>query len=96
MTYAKLTEDSPIILLEGFGNYTQIHYDCGKKLLMSYTLLRYEEVLTGFVRVSRKYLVNPDYIKDFKFQENGQHLVLKTGLHIKVPRRRKKILMSCQ
>lgn len=90
MTQTILSENEKIIMLEGEGNYTRIHYMCGKATLSSYTLLRFEEILDDFRRVSRKYLINPRFITKVKMIDTNPHVVLSNGLQVKVPRRKAK------
>lgn len=79
-----------IILLEGDSNYTFIHLADGNKKLSSYTLLRHQKNLIGFVRVNRKYLINPDFIKEYKLDSSVPHVLLKSGDKITIPRRKVK------
>ena len=81
---------SEIAFLEGNENYTNIYLKSGEQLLSSYTLLRHEEKLKGFIRVSRRYLINPEFIKEYKLDNPIPHLELKSGEMIKIPRRRLK------
>jgi DNA-binding LytR/AlgR family response regulator len=90
MTLSILSENENIVMLEGEGNYTRIHYSCGKATLSSYTLLRFEETLSNFCRVSRKYLLNPRYISKVATIDTNTHVVLSNGLKVKVPRRKAK------
>lgn len=77
-----------ILLLEGNENYTNLYLKNGEVMLSSYTLLRYEQKLNSFLRVSRKHLINPDYISKYCLEGNNPHVVLKSGEKIKIPRRR--------
>lgn len=79
-----------IILFEGNENYTSIYLDTGEVIISSYTLLRYQERLNGFFRVSRKHLINPDYIEEFVEQSKKSHIVMKLGYNIPLPRRKVK------
>ncbi len=81
---------SEIAFLEGNENYTNVYLKNGEQLLSSYTLLRHEEKLQGFIRVSRRHLINPEFIKEYKLGNPFPHMVLKSGEKIKIPRRRVK------
>jgi DNA-binding LytR/AlgR family response regulator len=79
---------SIITYLEASNNYTYIYYLSGNQYLSSYTLLLYENSLPDFIRINRKYLVNPEYISCFELNSPKPHIVLKCGKVIKVPRRK--------
>ncbi len=83
---------SEIIFLEGIDNYTLIHLKGGEKILTAKTLLRYEERITHFVRISRKHLVNPAYVKLCRTNGHRPHLVLKNGAVLEIAKRRSKII----
>lgn len=87
-------DSSEIALLEGNENYTHIFLENGERLLSSYTLLRHEERLPTFIRISRKYLVNPEYILRYEVDSVTPHVVMKCGRELKVPRRRVKGMMN--
>jgi DNA-binding LytR/AlgR family response regulator len=57
-----LLNPASIIWLEGQGNYTRIHRQGKSSFVTSYTLKRFEEQLTDFVRVRRDILVNPKFV----------------------------------
>lgn len=94
MTLSIISENKQIVLLEGDGNYTHIHYSCGRKTLSSYTLGKYEKLFNDFCRVSRKHLVNPKFISEVKVLNSNTMLVLKNGKQVKVPRRRAKAMIN--
>jgi two-component system, LytTR family, response regulator len=56
-----------IIMLEGNVNYTLLHFDNGKKKLLSHTLSYYQQQLLteNFIRVHRAFLVNQLHIVDY-------------------------------
>ena len=87
----KLSIDNPenkIIYLEGIVNYTNIYFEEGRPHLSSYTLLRHQEHLGNFVRISRKHLVNPLFIKHKNLDLALPYIVLHNGEKLKVSRRR--------
>lgn len=86
------SEKNDIIMVEGDGNYSYIHYANGQKVTTSYTLRRFEERLSDFCRINRKYLVNPSFIERVNSEITGPHVLLSTGLVISVPRRKVKSL----
>jgi DNA-binding LytR/AlgR family response regulator len=79
---------SEIVLLKGDINYTEFHLENGKKLVSSFTLLRHQEKLGSFVRISRNYLVNPAFVK--KMERSGTHanIEMVNGSQLKISRRR--------
>ena len=82
------TTENKIVYLEGASNYTIIYFECGKSHLSSYTLLRHQEKLGNFVRISRKHLVNPEFISLKKTEGVYPHIILKHGLILKISKRR--------
>lgn len=94
MTLHLRYSSNEIAFLEGNENYTNIYLKNGEQLLSSYTLLRHEEKLKGFIRVSRRHLINPEYIKEYKLDNPTPHMVLKGGEKIKIPRRKVKTFVS--
>lgn len=79
---------SIITYLEASNNYTYIYYLSGNQYLSSYTLLLYENSLPDFIRINRKYLVNPEFILRYEVDSATPHVVMKCGKVITVPRRR--------
>lgn len=85
-------DPSLITYLEADINYTVLHNADGKSRVVSNTLKSVHASLDGqgeFVRISRKYVINMQYVKQFKnnkfFLVNGEKLT---------PSRRKLKLMS--
>lgn len=78
-----------ILFLRGDINYTEFHLVNGKKYLSSNTLLRHQEKLEGFLRVSRKHLINPNYITDVESRHGLHQILMVNGERIVVSRRRK-------
>lgn len=84
-----------IIRMQGESNYTKIFLDNGKAILVSKTLVEFEDLLNdlGFLRVHKTHLVNVFHIKSLK--RNGDiKLVLLDGSIIPVSRRRKAGLLE--
>ena len=56
-----------VVLLEGNINYTTLHLESGRKEILSHTLKFYETFLKthGFLRVHRGYLINPEHVKEY-------------------------------
>jgi DNA-binding LytR/AlgR family response regulator len=82
-------QSNEILFLRGDINYTEFHLVDGKKMVSSTTLLRHQERLDGFLRVSRKHLVNPEYVKEFRKEHKIHFVVLLSGHELKVSRRKK-------
>lgn len=79
-----------IIRLQGESNYTKIFIEGDRTMLVSKSLVEFEELLSdlGFFRVHKTHLVNLAYIKTF-VRSGDSHLVLKDNTIIPVSRRRK-------
>jgi DNA-binding LytR/AlgR family response regulator len=92
MISQKSPQPQEILFLRGDVNYTEFHLVNGKKFLSSNTLLRHQEKLKGFLRVSRKHLINPNYITDVKNQQGLFQILMVNGEKIAVSRRRKFLL----
>jgi two-component system LytT family response regulator len=89
MLAVNLPSPQDILFLRGDINYTEFHLVNGKKVVSSTTLLRHQERLDGFLRVSRKYLVNPKYITDIENRHGVRQVLMLNGERIAVARRRK-------
>ncbi|HLO42817.1 MAG TPA: LytTR family transcriptional regulator DNA-binding domain-containing protein [Leadbetterella sp.] len=87
-------QSNEILFLRGDINYTEFHLIDGKKVVSSFTLLRHQEKLDGFLRVSRKYLVNPKYISEIENINGTKNIYMETGEKIPVARRRKTYLVE--
>lgn len=85
---------SEIMFLSGEVNYSEIYLINGRKMLSSTTLLRHEEKFDSFIRVSKKYLVNPDYVSGYELQGKFMEIKMQNGDHMKVARRRVKTVLS--
>lgn len=79
-----------IIRMQGESNYTRIFMEGGKTVLVSKTLVEFEDLLRdlGFLRVHKTHLVNVDRVKSM--EKNGDiKLLLNDGTIVPVSRRRK-------
>jgi DNA-binding LytR/AlgR family response regulator len=65
----KPTEHKNIIYIKHLGKepYNEVKFECGKKLIVSYSLTYWQTVFQDFQRINRKVLINPDKI----ISENG-------------------------
>jgi DNA-binding LytR/AlgR family response regulator len=88
MIKIKYPQSNEILFLKGDINYTEFHLVDGKKMLSSLTLLRHQEKFDGFLRVSRKHLVNPEYIKQIESCGGVRQVLMLNGEWISVARRR--------
>lgn len=86
--------ESDILYLQGDINYTLIYYKSGKKELTSRTLLRYQESLDDFIRISRKHLVNPQYTVGLERGENSMFIKVANNNKLKISRRKVKYVTS--
>ncbi|MCD8539989.1 MAG: LytTR family transcriptional regulator [Leadbetterella sp.] len=85
---------SEIMFLSGDVNYSEIYLINGQKMLSSTTLLRHEQKFNSFIRVSKKYLVNPDFVSGYELQGKFMEIKMQNGDHMKVARRRVKTVLS--
>lgn len=81
-----------IIYLKGVENYTELYLSNGKKIISSYTLLRHQEKLDGFLRVSKSHLLNPQFVMKVNVFGSEREVQMKSGKCLKVSRRRKKVV----
>jgi two-component system, LytTR family, response regulator len=88
-------EIQSILRCEGEGNYTWFFFTDGSKLLISKSLVEYEEILEGFdfLRTHKTHLVNRQHIRSFN-KNDGCSLTLSNGDSVPVSRRRKESLLS--
>ncbi|MCP9768788.1 LytTR family transcriptional regulator [Lacihabitans sp. LS3-19] len=81
-------QSNEILFLRGDINYTEFHLVDGKKVVSSFTLLRHQEKLGSFIRVSKNHLVNPDYVKEMEHYGVYASLKMANGNLLKISRRR--------
>lgn len=83
-----------IMFFSGDINYSEIYMNNGEKRLSSTTLLRHEKKFNNFIRVNKKYLVNPDYVSGYQLEGKFMQITMRNGDHMKVSRRRVKAVLS--
>lgn len=88
LNYPKSNE---ILFLRGDINYTEFHLVDGKMIVSSFTLKKHEEYLVGFLRVSKKHLVNPDFVRKVEHNQGKKHIEMQNGTVISIARRRQSI-----
>lgn len=88
-------EVQSIVRCEGEGNYTHFIFIDGSKLLISRSLVEFEEILEGFgfIRTHKTHLVNQQHIKTFN-KTDGCSLTMSNGNSVPVSRRRKEIILE--
>lgn len=79
-----------IIRMQGESNYTRIFMERGNTILISKTLVEFEDLLRdlGFLRVHKAHLVNIDFVKSIE-KKGDTKLLLNDGTIVPVSRRRK-------
>jgi two-component system, LytTR family, response regulator len=84
-----------IVYLEAIGNYTQLHFTDGKKLMASKTLKEFEDLLelNAFFRIHNASLINLVYVKKYVKGDGGQ-VLLTNDILLDVARRRKEELIE--
>lgn len=60
--HSKPLDLSDIVYLRGENNYTWFHLRSGKQVIAAQTLLYFATQLPGFVRIHKRFLINPDYV----------------------------------
>lgn len=84
-----------IIYCESFGNYTNFYLLHNKKIVSSYTLKEYDELLGDqqFFRAHKSHLVNLAHVSKYIKGEGGT-LLMSNGHEIEVSRRNKEALLK--
>jgi two-component system LytT family response regulator len=79
-----------IIYCQAIGNYTQFYLMGGKKLLSSYTLKQYDEMLGdfNFFRAHKSFLINLEHVQQYKKGEGGS-VIMSDGMEVEISRRNK-------
>lgn len=82
-----------IIRCEAEGSYTMFFLNNGKKALITYGLLHYEDLLAdkGFIRIHRHHLVNILYVASYSKEGFA---VMRDGTKLEVARRKKDELLD--
>lgn len=79
-----------ILYVESDINYSRIYFSNGNKTLMtSKTLKEFSDLLEpiGFFRIHQSYLINPDFIQEYRRTDN--ELQLQNGKVLPIARQRK-------
>lgn len=60
----KLTEHQNILYIKHLGQepYNEVKFDCGKKVIVSYSLSYWHSVFQNFERINKGVLINPEKI----------------------------------
>ncbi len=79
-----------LLRLEASGNYTQVYFQDGTRLLLTKTLKEFDQMLeeAGFLRVHQTHLVNFSHIREF-IKTDGGYIVMADGAKIPVAVRKK-------
>lgn len=79
-----------ILRMEADGNYTEVHFTNGQKLLLTKTLKEFAQLLedTGFLRAHQSHLVNFDHIREF-IKTDGGYIVMADGAKVPVAVRKR-------
>jgi DNA-binding LytR/AlgR family response regulator len=97
MKIKELIQQAPRIThLSGFGNYTYVHFLDNRRVLITYTLSHCLDKLPGFIRVHRKYGVNPLFIIESQISRDDHkqaHLNI-LGQQIPISRRMQQTVMA--
>ena len=86
---------SDILYCHAIGNYTEFHLIGNRKLLSSYTLGYYDDLLTdqNFFRIHRSYLINLKHIKMYK-KSGGGSVIMNDGGEIEISRSNKEAFLK--
>lgn len=92
--YILTTEDS-IVSCHSSGNYTEVHLEDGRKVVISKTLKEVENSFQTqwFVRVHHSHLINLRHAIKF-LKKDGARLLLDNGNEVMVSRSKRKDLME--
>ena len=84
-----------ILRCESSVNYTEFHFNGGKKLLVTKTLKDFEDLLSdqGFYRVHQSHLVNTKFIKEY-VKTDGGYLLMADGYNVPVSVRKRPEVMK--
>lgn len=60
----KLAEHQNILYIKHLGQepYNEVKFDCGKKLIVSYSLSYWQSVFQDFQRINKGVLINPEKV----------------------------------
>ncbi|MEM7038413.1 MAG: LytTR family DNA-binding domain-containing protein [Bacteroidota bacterium] len=84
-----------ILRIEADGNYSIVHFDSGKSLVVTRALKEMEEILTAhrFLRIHISHLVNLNKLQKY-VRGDGGYVILEGGQQLPVSRSRKQILLD--
>jgi two-component system LytT family response regulator len=84
-----------IIRCEADGSYTVFYLNDKRKLMISFGLKHYEELLpeTEFIRVHHHHLINMNHVVRF-LKEDGGYAIMSDGSKIEISRRKKEAFMD--
>lgn len=84
-----------IVYLEASSNYTQFHLSNGNKIVVTYTLKNYEELLSGnhFLRVHNSYIINLYKVKKY-IRGKGGYVVMSDDSRIEISVRKKEEFLA--
>ncbi len=84
-----------ILFCESDSNYTVVHQNGKKRLVISRTLKEFEDMLdpTQFIRVHHSHLINVKHVKKYIRGEGGE-VIMADGTNVAVSRRKKQELMD--
>lgn len=84
-----------VLYCQSENNYTNIYFECGKKLLVSKTLKEFEKVMEKFlfIRTHQSYLINPHHMRKY-VRNDGGYIVLVNGKEIPVSANRKRLIVG--
>jgi two-component system, LytTR family, response regulator len=80
-----------IVRCESQSNYTQFHFENGKKMTSSRNLGYYEEILPveKFCRIHHSHLINIDFLNQYIKGGSGGTVIMKDGAELDVSQRKK-------
>ena len=81
-----------VILLKGNINYTTFYLQNGREKVVAHTLKFFENYLEtqGFLRIHRSFMINPNFVKEYK--EEQEYVMMENGHKATISRRRKRTL----
>lgn len=84
-----------ILYCEAKNNYTQFHLSNNQKIISSYTLKQYHEMLTdqAFFRANRSFLVNLNHVKMYKKSDGGL-IVMNNDMEIELSQQQKESFLQ--
>ena len=89
-----LVDVNDIVNCEADGNYTTVFLNSGEKIIVTKLIKDFEDLLSdcGFARVHQSHLINKNYLKSYKKQDNC--IVLKNNNLIPVSVRKKAMVIA--